>query len=164
MPWKPFSIISLMILRSQTWFLSLSSMVGSFDNPAAEISERYTQPPKAFTEDTLPVSYTHLDVYKRRAKGRRRKTIQPPQARQRKRLCSISAQRLSDTQPVSYTHLKMQRIFRRTWDVKQSTVSTLPKIAARRFLTLFFPGSFLNQNGNGPSVPTPPNGLSVCGR
>ena len=28
----------------------------------------------------------------------------------------------------------MQRIFRRTWDVKQSTVSTLPKIAARRFL------------------------------
>lgn len=29
---------------------------------------------------------------------------------------------------------KMQRIFRRTWDVKQSTVSTLPKIAARRFL------------------------------
>ena len=29
----------------------------------------------------------------------------------------------------------MQRIFRRTWDVKQSTVSTLPKIAARRFLS-----------------------------
>ena len=28
----------------------------------------------------------------------------------------------------------LQRIFRRTWDVKQSTVSTLPKIAARRFL------------------------------
>ena len=25
----------------------------TFDNPAAEISERYTQPPKAFTEDTL---------------------------------------------------------------------------------------------------------------
>ena len=29
---------------------------------------------------------------------------------------------------------KMQRIFRITWDGKQSTVSTLPKIAARRFL------------------------------
>ena len=29
---------------------------------------------------------------------------------------------------------KMQRIFRKTWDGKQSTVSTLPKIAARRFL------------------------------
>ena len=25
----------------------------TFDNPAAEISERYTQPPKAYTEDTL---------------------------------------------------------------------------------------------------------------
>ena len=29
---------------------------------------------------------------------------------------------------------KMQRIFRITWDGKQSTVSILPKIAARRFL------------------------------
>ena len=29
---------------------------------------------------------------------------------------------------------KMQRIFRITWDGKQLTVSTLPKIAARRFL------------------------------
>ena len=28
----------------------------TFDNPAAEISERYTQPPKAFTEDTLPLT------------------------------------------------------------------------------------------------------------
>ena len=28
----------------------------------------------------------------------------------------------------------MQRIFRITWDGKQSTVSTLPKIAVRRFL------------------------------
>ena len=31
----------------------------TFDNPAAEISERYTQPPKAFTEDTLLSAMEH---------------------------------------------------------------------------------------------------------
>ena len=31
----------------------------TFDNPAAEISERYTQPPKAYTEDTLLSAMEH---------------------------------------------------------------------------------------------------------
>ena len=55
----------------------------TFDNPAAEISERYTQPPKAYTEDTLLSAMENAgkeeDVYKRQQifSIKRRCTITP---------------------------------------------------------------------------------------